>query len=70
MSDDTEKCGFEWIGPSSGGQREDIKAHQCVAAKGHNGCHECDCGTLKYAGPDPTAWRKNKQAKRAGIGTE
>jgi hypothetical protein len=29
-----------------------------MAPKDHNGCHECDCGTLKYAGPDPTAWRK------------
>lgn len=60
MTDNFETCGFYWFGPSAGGQREDVKDHKCVAAKGHKGHHECDCGTLKYAGPDPTAWRKKK----------
>ena len=60
MTDTTERCGFEWISPSANGQRENIKDHKCVAPKNHTGCHECDCGTLKYAGPDPTAWRKSR----------
>ena len=72
MTDNRELCGFEWNGPCAGGQLDDVKDHQCVAPKDHDGCHECDCGTLKYAGPDPTAWRKKKRAatKEEHDGTE
>ena len=47
-------CGFEWHG-------RDDKDHACdlVACHAVN-YHECDCGERKYAGPDPTAWRRKQ----------
>ena len=60
-----KKCGFEWTGPDTAGARQDVKDHKCVARKGHRGCHECDCGTLKYAGPGPTARRKKRKQESA-----